>query len=300
MLGLKKLYVSPPNIIFSLTSRCNKTCSFCHYITELNSQTHKEDELSFQNFKKLLDSQGAPSVGRICLYGGEPLLNKDIFQMLNEVRERKFFSTIVTNGLLIEKYMEELKKSGIDLMTVSYYPEDVDAIKESLIEISEYIPINLSFVVTQSNTSLIRDVLNYAKDISAVMVTIENLRENGTTIEKTINEDIEIMQLKKSLTKEFEDHYILRWSGFNSSLQKGQKISCIDFWDTIFVNAKGEVSPCCQYPLKSYSGDISRKDKSINSLEMIELRKKMTSNITPKECEGCHYLYSKDPLYKSN
>lgn len=295
----KKLLISPPNIILSLTSRCNKTCHFCHYITELNLPTHNEDELTYEKFVEILDSKGCPSVGRLCLYGGEPLLNKDFFKITKEAKRRKYLTSIVTNGLLIEKYMDSLKESSIDLMTISYYPEDVDKIKESLIEISKFLPINLSYVVSSERFSEIEKVLIYAKEINAEMVTIENLRDNGTTSDLPVKESKDLEALKTSLNKTYKSFFILRWSGFNQENTHKLKTSCVDFWDTIFVNAKGEISPCCQYPLSSYFGNIAKKETSINSKEMIKLREDMATNKVPTGCEGCHYLYTKDPLYKS-
>ncbi|OUR93607.1 hypothetical protein A9Q84_19250 [Halobacteriovorax marinus] len=299
LLKTKKLTISPPNIVFSLTSRCNKTCDFCHYITELNSPEHKEDELSYDSFVEILDSEGCPSVGRICLYGGEPLLNKDFFKILAEAKKRKFLTSIVTNGLLITKYKSELQESNLDLMTVSYYPEDVEKIKPSLVNISKYIPINLSYVVSNNRIDEIEKFLIYARDINAAMVTIENLRENGITSEESLKENEQLKSQRVHLTENYSKHFILRWSGFNKIDTVNLKTSCVDFWDTIFVNAKGQISPCCQYPLNSYFGDIKKKSSSVNSLEMLKLRDQISSNQAPKNCEGCHYLYAKDPLYKS-
>ena len=71
----------------------------------------------------------------------------------------------------------------------------------------------------------------------------------------------------------------------------------MDFWDTIVINAKGETSPCCQYPLSSYTGSMEKMQCSVNSPTMLELRKNIVDGVAPKGCEGCHYLYAKDPLY---
>ena len=251
------------------------------------------------SFKKILDSDACPSVGRLCLYGGEPLLSKDFFKMLDEAAARSFLTSTVTNGLLIRKYMVELKKAPLDLMTVSYYPEDSEKTKDSLKEIAPYIPINLSYVISEKRLDQLEEALQFAVDIGAAMVTIENLRENGITEEKSLFEQEEVNHKIKAIHQRFKDSYILRWSSLNPLETKGKKPTCIDFWDTLFVNAKGEISPCCQYPLESYEGSIADKKHSVNSGRMIELRKELLKGDTPKGCEGCHYLYSKDSLYKS-
>ncbi|CBW27883.1 putative molybdenum cofactor biosynthesis protein [Halobacteriovorax marinus SJ] len=298
-LKMVKLILPPPNLVISLTSRCNKTCSFCHYVTELNSPTYKEDELTLEGFKTLLRSKSVPNYGRVCLYGGEPLLNKDFFSILKLANNKKYLTTIVTNGLLVGKYLEELKNSKLNLMTLSYYKEDIEKIRDSIKKISSYIPINVSYVVSNNRLDELKNMLEFSKDINAEMVTIENLRENGVTNEKTLFESKELRAIQKSLNAQYSDHFILRWSGFNTAPKENEKIRCIDFWDTIFLNAKGEVSPCCQYPLSSYKGSIESSCSSINSKEMISLRKSFINNIAPDACKGCHYLYKSDPLYKS-
>lgn len=298
-LKLKKLIIPPPNLVVSLTSRCNKTCSFCHYADELNSDSFSEDELSISRFKEILKSSAIPKYGRICLYGGEPLLNKDFFDILALANKRKYLTTIVTNGLLVSKYQEKMNMSGLSLITLSYYKEDIDKIKKSIIELSKNIPINVSYIISDARIEELDKMLQFSKDIKADMVTIENLRENGKTNEKSLFESSSLFEIQRKINKEYSKYFIIRWSGFNQRTAPKKVIKCKDIWDTIFLNAKGETSPCCQYPLSSYSGDIRDMSNSINSNEMINLRTKFINNEEPSMCKGCHYLYQSDPLYKS-
>lgn len=298
LLKTKKILFPPPNTIISVTSRCNKSCSFCHYLPELNGSSSVDLELKIEGLIKILDSDAVSRFGRVCLYGGEPLLNKDFFDMVKELKSRNYFVTTVTNGLLIERYLKELEEFPLDLMTVSYYPEDVEKIKESIKKITKLMPVNISFVLDQNSQNKLEDVLIYARDVGADMVTIESLREVDFCERKSLNEEL-LMEKKSRLIKEFGKDFILRWSSFNGEKEKS-KISCIDFWDSVFVNSKGELSPCCQYPLSSYEGSLNSKAESINSKVMMDLREKFSKNIVPKGCENCHYLYGCDPLYKSN
>ncbi len=298
-LKLKKLIIPPPNMVISLTSRCNKTCSFCHYVDELNSNDYQKDELTEEQFKKILNYKSIPKYGRLCLYGGEPLLNNDFFRILKFANKKKYLTTIVTNGLLVKKYQDEMNNSGLSLVTLSYYKEDIDKIKTSIIELSKHIPINVSYVVSSSRLNELENMLIFAKEIKAEMVTIENLRENGKTEERTLFESEKLRDIQRNTNRKYSQNFIIRWSGFNQEPNSLSKIKCFDFWDTIFLNAKGEVSPCCQYPLHTYSGDISKMETSINSNEMIKLRGQILKNNEPELCKGCHYLYKTNPLYKS-
>ena len=293
-----RLRFSPPNLVLLLTSRCNKDCAFCHYEGELNPDQWQKDEMNLSQFTQILEASSAPKVGRICFYGGEPLMNRDLFLMLAEAKKRKFFTSIITNGLMIEKYYRELQQAPLDLMTLSYYPEDLEKIERGLSLLGNSTVINLSFIVSQNRIKQLDEVFAFAEKHSIAMVTIENIRENQASNEKTLyREELNLKELKDKYQSRYGKNILIRWSDFNSKPKSAAKIQCPDFWDTVLVNNKGQTSPCCQYPLGDYSGDLRQTNLSINSSELVELRENMRQNIIPPKCQGCHYLYAKDPLY---
>jgi MoaA/NifB/PqqE/SkfB family radical SAM enzyme len=88
---------------YYVTYRCNATCSFCDiwekpspYVTLENVRQNLKD------LKKL-------GVKVIDFTGGEPLLHRELPQMLQMAREMGFITTITTNGLLYPKNAEKLK-----------------------------------------------------------------------------------------------------------------------------------------------------------------------------------------------
>lgn len=97
---------------YYVTYRCNATCSFCDiwekpspYVT-LESVTQ-----NLQHLKKL-------GVKVIDFTGGEPLLHRQIDQVVSLAKQHNFITTLTTNGLLYPKYAEKLK-GKVDMLHFS-------------------------------------------------------------------------------------------------------------------------------------------------------------------------------------
>lgn len=97
---------------YYLTYRCNAKCGFCDiwerpspYITMENAEKNMED------LKRL-------GVNVIDFTGGEPLLHRQLDQLLRMAKQKGFITTVTTNGLLYPKYAEKFK-SLIDMLHFS-------------------------------------------------------------------------------------------------------------------------------------------------------------------------------------
>jgi MoaA/NifB/PqqE/SkfB family radical SAM enzyme len=87
---------------YYLTYRCNATCSFCDiwerpspYVTLDNARQN------FRDLKKL-------GVRVIDFTGGEPLLHRQLPELLREAKQLGFITTLTTNALLYPKLAERL------------------------------------------------------------------------------------------------------------------------------------------------------------------------------------------------
>ncbi len=104
---------------YYVTYRCNATCSFCDiwekpspYITLENA------ERNLQDLKKL-------GVKIIDFTGGEPLLHRQIHELLALAKKYGFLTTLTTNGLLYPKFAEKLA-GKIDMLhfSLDYYEKE--------------------------------------------------------------------------------------------------------------------------------------------------------------------------------
>jgi radical SAM protein with 4Fe4S-binding SPASM domain len=92
------------------TNRCNSNCVYC----EARANEEIADELTTKEIKELLDELGALKVKRFFVIGGEPMVRKDLFDVLGHARLRGMSVGIFTNSLLTRKYSEAIRKTGLD------------------------------------------------------------------------------------------------------------------------------------------------------------------------------------------
>lgn len=120
---------------------CNLNCKGCSHFSPL---APKDDCMSFEEIKADLTrlKELIPHIWKIRILGGEPLLHKDLPNVLYCVRELYLQTDIriVTNGLLLKKMKAEfwkaVKDNGITI-DISMYPPTVqqwDTIREILNE----------------------------------------------------------------------------------------------------------------------------------------------------------------------
>jgi MoaA/NifB/PqqE/SkfB family radical SAM enzyme len=75
--------------------------------------------LSFNNFKRLLDSGNFRYVG---LHGwGEPLLNQQLFEMVKYAESKGVFTNLTTNGTLIREKIDSIFDSGLREIAFGVY-----------------------------------------------------------------------------------------------------------------------------------------------------------------------------------
>jgi len=103
--------ISPQVIFIEVTNRCNLLCETCPR-TFFDREPLKT--LTYQEFVQIAEQ--FPNMRRISLHGiGEPLLNKELPQIIRYLKERDVEVIINSNGtLLTPAWQEALVESGLD------------------------------------------------------------------------------------------------------------------------------------------------------------------------------------------
>ena len=108
----------------SVMDTCNYRCTYCMPKEKFddNYQFLKPDErLSFDEIEKIVAVFANYGVNKIRITGGEPLLRKNLDQLISKIKEIKSIEDIAltTNGLLLEKQLPDLIKAGLDRVNIS-------------------------------------------------------------------------------------------------------------------------------------------------------------------------------------
>lgn len=104
----------------SVTDRCNLRCVYCMPAEGIQQINHS-DVLSFEEIYEFTKVAVSKGVNKVRLTGGEPLVRKgvvDLVKMLSSIEEIKDLS-MTTNGLLLNKYANELKAAGLQRVNIS-------------------------------------------------------------------------------------------------------------------------------------------------------------------------------------
>ena len=97
-----------------VTYRCNCRCQMCQRWKDLRT-----NELRAEEYEALAGELHDLGSHQISIAGGEPLMRDDVFDIINSFSGRGMSVNICTNGLLIEKYHEQICRSKATCVTVS-------------------------------------------------------------------------------------------------------------------------------------------------------------------------------------
>lgn len=111
----------------AVTYRCNLACRFCYAACGCK-KVDSGKECDTQAMKKILrlirDEAKVPSVS---FTGGEPLLRKDLCQLIAHAKSLSLWTNLITNGTLVTpKVARQLKTVGLDSAQVSIEAGDAD------------------------------------------------------------------------------------------------------------------------------------------------------------------------------
>jgi cyclic pyranopterin phosphate synthase len=104
----------------SVTDRCNMRCRYCMPEQEY-AWLPRESILTFEEIDRLVGIFAALGVDKLRLTGGEPLLRHQLPKLVRLLRRHRGIRDIAltTNGILLARYAEELRDSGLSRVTVS-------------------------------------------------------------------------------------------------------------------------------------------------------------------------------------
>lgn len=104
----------------SLTDRCNLRCIYCMEEKE-NTFFNEEEILTKNEICKVVNACSKLGIKKIRLTGGEPLVRKDIVELVEEINKIEGIEEIyiTTNGILLEDKVSLLKNAGLKGVNIS-------------------------------------------------------------------------------------------------------------------------------------------------------------------------------------
>lgn len=115
--------VNPPLwLLAELTYRCPLQCPYCSNPLDFSSQ---ENELTTAQWIEVFRQAREMGSVQLGFSGGEPLLRKDLPELISAARELGFYTNLITSGIgLSEKKLHTFADAGLDHIQISFQASD--------------------------------------------------------------------------------------------------------------------------------------------------------------------------------
>ncbi len=292
----------PLSVHIDVTYRCNERCEHCYL------EHDGENELTTAEIRNYLSQFADAGVFFLTISGGEPLLRRDCFEIIEMAREMKFNVKLKTNAVLIrEKEARRLREAAVEQVQVSIYshkPEVHDGITKlpgSLAKSLKAIALMRAagLKVTLANVLMRSNAGDYA-GVQALAAKTGAQYTLDPTITPMINGGASILGLRlpsEELRGVFNDERLVGNVGefcappgpVDEEILEG--IPCSAGHTSCYVSPWGDVYPCVQFPLTC--GSLREKTFSeiwFNSVQIKEVRAIRAKHLST--CSSCSHVGS--------
>jgi radical SAM protein with 4Fe4S-binding SPASM domain len=302
----------PISVQLDLTYRCNERCIHCY----LDHDDH--GEMTTSEIKNLLDEMAAAGVFFLTISGGEILMRRDFFEILEHARARTFCIKLKTNGIMIrEADAARIGALGVESVQISVYshrPEIHDAITKvpgSLQRSIDAVRLlrEQGVRVDMANVLMIHNVRDYP-GVKALAAELGAQFIIDPTITPMMDGDRSILSLnvdEAALREVFHDEGVAGNVAELCAAPQGpgeddmNSLPCSAGHTACYVSPYGDVYPCVQFPLPSGNVrrtkfvDIWRYSPQLDEVRSIRLRdmpscSKCVHGGTCTRCPGLAFL----------
>ncbi|MEE4291828.1 MAG: pyrroloquinoline quinone biosynthesis protein PqqE [Cycloclasticus sp.] len=309
---------SPPRwLLAELTYACPLQCPYCSNPLDY---ANLSNELSTNDWKRVLKQSRDMGAVQLGFSGGEPLVRKDLVELVEYSHELGYYINLITSGYnMDEAKIIELKEAGLDHIQVS--------IQASSQELNDFIagtksfehkksvaklikkhgyPMVLCVVLHRQNIHHMKDILDMAIELGADFVELANTQYYGWAHHNRdqLMPTQEQLQAAEAIANEYQDtqkgkmkiYYVV------PDYYEGRPKACMNGWGTTFLTIApdGVALPChsarqlpnfdCPNVNDSSISDIWNKSKAFNYFRGDDWMKEPCRSCPEKDKDfgGCH------------
>ena len=284
----------PELIDLSITSYCQRGCSFCYRRANDTSYEH----MSIDEVRDVVEQAADCGTLQMALGGGNPNQHPDFVEILRMIREHGIVPSFTTNG---DGLTEEVLRATSDYcgaMAVSVYPPFDEYYYGTLISrIRNYgIRVNIHAIIREGYldmwTRWLMDPPVFLKDVNAIIFL--NYKPIGIDGVSLLPKDLikiekffRIANKCRTVKIGFDScsiSGIVRWMNVPSYLVE----SCEAARFSAFISEDMRMYPCSFMVEKGWYGDL-RKHSLIDIWQNNAFFHRFRDNVLPERCSGCQY-----------
>jgi MoaA/NifB/PqqE/SkfB family radical SAM enzyme len=180
--SMKVKYVSgraPVFVSIVLNGRCNLRCSYCYANVNNRFDNLHPEGFSKQEIFSMVDELYRMGTRLIFLLGGEPLLHEHIGEIVEHIVGKGIMLHIITNGTLIKKKLDRIKKAHYLCVSLDgpqeyndryrgkgTYKVIIDNIKAAL---AENLHVRIHPVLTKGSIDILPDLIKVCQELKILM-----------------------------------------------------------------------------------------------------------------------------------
>jgi pyrroloquinoline quinone biosynthesis protein E len=250
----------PYALLAEITYRCPLHCPYCSN----PAHAHNDSELTADEWHRVLREAAELGVLHVGFSGGEPLVRRDLAELIRSARQTKLYTNLITSGVgLDQTRVSELREAGLDSVQLSFQADDAVLADEiagarahqaklaaaSFIRAAG-IPLSLNFVIHRRNIDRLPQMIGLAETLGAERVELANTQFYGwgflnrtallPTREQVARAREVAIAAKTRLAGKIDIFYVL------PDYYETRPKPCLNGWGQRYltVNPIGDVLPC--------------------------------------------------------
>lgn len=274
------LYRKPSSIAVESSNYCNLKCVTCPTVQGLK---RNRGNMDLDTFCRVLSQIKWPINRLNWTFAGEPLMNKEIFRMINLSSERGIKSKVDTNGMLLERYIDDILRSDLYMINIAFEVADknentpqfrvgydfwkvfnsIKILCKERASLKKQFPIiSLNCLIHKYNEIVADEAIELAKETGADFLVLKSININVSSRKDEI--EFNSMADKWLPATDNLRRYVKKDSGKWAVKKSEQLIQCPYVFSTVIL-WNGDVTICCL----DYDGDFVVGN--INDMSLLEI-----------------------------
>jgi pyrroloquinoline quinone biosynthesis protein E len=249
-------------LLAELTYRCPLQCPYCSNPTNMAAVG---EELSTSEWITVMRQARELGAAQLGFSGGEPLLRKDLEELVAEGRKLGYYTNLITSGMgMDEQRVVALKEAGLDHIQLSFQgsTEQVNnnfsgsgkAFEQKMaiaraVKAQGY-PMVLNFVLHRGNIDQIEEILAMSEALQADYVELANTQYHGWGLKNrdSLMPSLEQLQRAEKISNEYRANHPggMKLYFVVPDYYEARPNPCMNGWASMFltITPNGTALPC--------------------------------------------------------
>jgi pyrroloquinoline quinone biosynthesis protein E len=308
-LTLKNASSLPLAVLAEVTHRCPLHCPYCSNPLNLERASA---ELTTQEWKRLIDEMTGLGVLQIHFSGGEPLVRRDLIELVGHAATAGLYTNLITSAVLLDRgKLEALATVGLDHVQISFQDAEeggADAIArlpgshrkkhEAARLVREIgLPLTVNAVVHRQNLDRLPALIEMAVELGAARLEVAHVQYLGWALKNraglipTAAQLDEATHIVEAARERLKGILVIDYVISDYYAERPKK--CMSGWGQQFFNISpsGKVLPCHAAETITGLSFDSVRDHSLHWIwsESLAMQKYRGTGWMVEPCKSCEF-----------